>query len=277
MNRLQPVQSCLLTLLASSLTACGTSQTDNAHALTAEELRPLYSDSPAAVLQPVSSSPLGETHTPTGRVAGWSASKPLALYLDPKSGTPPAVSDGSLEADGQVKISSPLMNVGSTLSSVVSFLKSGQVTYCPVDEMTQSREVDARVWQPQFIYFLSGLRAIKGQKIGTQTSPIPTFGYVRPVNEDGSGNLLLWVSEAVDIRGESRCLSGFDYGYGLNKSIHSGYVGQSNTLINVQLEKGWNAIKSNTRLLGASAKGVNISETLWSALPAAQLTNWTAQ
>ncbi len=81
----------------------------------------------------------------------------------------------------------------------------------------------------------------------------------------------------MTLLGESRCLNGFDYGYGLNKIPQGGYVGQSNVLINIKLKRGWNNIKSSTKFLETSAKGVNISETIWSAPPIAQLTDWIAQ
>ena len=254
----------LLTTLAAPLLlgGCGIR---GGEALSDAELNAAYLATPASPLPTLSTSPLGEAYTFQGRVKDWKASEPVDLYGGRVSGARPAISDGLVSPDGTITFRAPLLNLASTPRNLLEERGLKPEGYCPVNTTKLSQDVKVRVLYPTLSY----VRADTGTK--AQTSPaIGIFGtLVQGVT------LLVWAPEPLTVQGEQRCLYGNWDATGNNPAPVK-RIYQHNVLINVKLERGWNALTVTAADQGSLTQGVTIFARTWAAAPAADLTKWAA-
>ena len=266
----------LLVPLLLGLSACGSSPAVDYRSYTDAELRTFYTATPPATLPTQSSSALGESYTLGGSVQNWNR-KAINLYTSPTSATPTATADGQISADGTITLTTPLLSLASQDTTLNDVLKVGTYNYgltCPLDTLTASKEVKVKVLSVSFVYYIKDIQALSTQTLRPLLSPVPIYGYVEPTKTAAVGSVILvWSPEAFTFQGEKRCLSGSVQ----TSAPFSKLLIQENTLINVKLERGWNALSEVVISSSYSSEGFNVTQHDWSALPAEALKTWQSK
>ncbi len=236
---MRPLLSCLL--LLPLLSGCdGQSTQEPLRPLTEAELRPYYVDSPQPSLPEYTAFTLGESYQPTGTVKDWKQTKVVPLYARSDRNLVPA---GQVQPDGRMTDTAPLKPGGTeTLQYILSTGSSNawQGGLCVVDGLKATAGVNViRPELESFVLRLSDLR----QGLQPLTSPIPTErglghdlqAYETDTPFQSATSALVYVSEDVTVRGEQRCLTGYEQGNRIR-------VDQDNIHVNLKLTRGWNAL-----------------------------------
>ncbi|WP_293914480.1 hypothetical protein [Deinococcus sp.] len=243
--------------------------------LTEVELKALYTETPPTTLPVQSSTSLGEDYDFSGSVTGWKATAPLKLYFSPTSAAPPVTADGVLGTDAQLAASLKRLAQAKPEQSLMGTLQGrGGTSYCPVDTIKLSDTVKVNALDINLVYFLKDRQVPVASLVRPQTSPVPIFGFLRLASSvPERRDRLIWSPETVIVQGEQRCLGGTQL---LDISPPQQNVEQINTLVNIRLERGWNALIGTESAIYDAKRGFSSYTTTWTALPAAELAKWTA-
>jgi hypothetical protein len=261
----------LLAPLLLGLSGCGGGYY---YTYSAAELKPYYTETPAATLPVQSSSPLGEGYTFSGTVKDWKQPKVTDLYYQALSYNRPTRRDGQLSPQGVISFTTPLLDLAEppgTLRQTMGL----EGEYCPFDTLKLSQESQVRAISfPNFTYWYEDVQPSIGQTLRPQTSPPPSpFGLIS-LADPYRDVRLIWTPEPFTAQGEVRCLSGGEQRSGGFNPPSNPSRGQVNILINMKLERGWNAVQLKQTELGLSTRGVYQAQSVLSAFPADELTKW---
>lgn len=236
--------------------------------LTEAELRPYYVDGPTQPLPEYTAFTLGESYQPGGTVADWKTTKAVSLYSRVDRNLVPAA---QLQPDGHIT-GAALLKPGATEALQFTLSMGDQNAWqsgsCVVDGLKATAGVN--VFLPEVTAFILRLSDLQ-QSIQPLTSPAPTE---RVINHDlraydtpltRAQSRLVYVSEDVTVKGEQRCIRGFEQDHRIS-------VAQDNIRVNLKLHRGWNAlIRASTYSFGDKTI---VSDIIWTTVPHEIVERW---
>lgn len=237
--------------------------------LTAAQLQAYYTPEPAASLPEQGTSPFDPQYKFGGTVKNWQAGQATALYYG--QNTHPA---GQLSPGGSITFEKPVLELATPASPLRQEMAQGYAQPDrPLDTLNISLDLKLRSVYLSLGYLKPVATAQSAGPSADPSSGAPlssTFGTLRLDHLDVL--YLVWAPDPLTLQGELRCLSGSD-------SVNlpgPPLIFQTNSVMNIKLQRGWNALKRSSAPLGTSAKGVHVTQNTWTALPLNDLTQWAA-